>query len=252
MELEVKLDAFEGPLDLLLQLIEKNRVSICDIPIASIADQYAACVEAMDHEDLDLTSDFLVMAATLLDIKARMLLPKEKTEGEEEDPREALAEQLREYRKYRALSQELEERENLTGPRWFRGENLPAQVREYRPPVDWKTLLGDLTAEDLRALFVEAMRRRPDREQEEPQTETIPPQPVPMPERMERVRELAAGGRTRSFAQLLPQRATKQEVVVTFLAVLELVRTGEIRLVDAGTDEIVIKGEESHADERAD
>ncbi|MBO6163767.1 MAG: segregation/condensation protein A, partial [Lachnospiraceae bacterium] len=77
-----KLEAFEGPLDLLLHLIEKNKVSIYDIPIVQITDQYIEYVSAMDHEDLDLVSDFLVMAATLLDIKARMLLPKEEKEEE--------------------------------------------------------------------------------------------------------------------------------------------------------------------------
>ena len=95
MELSVKLEVFEGPLDLLLHLLDKNKVSIYDIPIVEITDQYLAYIRQMQRQDLDIMSEFMVMAATLLDIKARWLLPKEENEdGEEEDPRAELVEQL--------------------------------------------------------------------------------------------------------------------------------------------------------------
>ena len=95
MDLEIKLEVFEGPLDLLLHLIDKNKVNIYDIPIVEITAQYLDYVRQMDKEDLDLVSEFLVMAATLLDIKSKMLLPKEVDEsGEEEDPRAELVERL--------------------------------------------------------------------------------------------------------------------------------------------------------------
>ena len=111
MELAVKLEVFEGPLDLLLHLIDKNKIDIYDIPIAEITAQYMDYVDAMDKEDLDVVSEFLVMAATLLDIKARMLLPKEvNEEGEEEDPRAELVMRLLEYKKYRLMSEELKDR----------------------------------------------------------------------------------------------------------------------------------------------
>ena len=98
MELEFKLEKFEGPLDLLLHLIDKNKVDIYDIPIADITDQYMEYVRQMEEEDMDVMSEFLVMAATLLDIKCRMLLPKEvNEEGEEEDPRAELVQKLLEY-----------------------------------------------------------------------------------------------------------------------------------------------------------
>ena len=104
MELSYKLEKFEGPLDLLLHLIEKNKVNIYDIPIAEITDQYMEYVRQMDEENLDVVSEFLVMAATLLDIKARMLLPKEvNEEGEEEDPRAELVQQLLEYKMYKYI-----------------------------------------------------------------------------------------------------------------------------------------------------
>ena len=107
-QISYKLEHFEGPLDLLLHLIEKNKVNIYDIPIAEITNQYLEYVRAMEREDLNLVSDFLVMAATLLDIKAKMLLPKEvDEEGEEIDPRAELVQRLLEYKTYRSLAQEL-------------------------------------------------------------------------------------------------------------------------------------------------
>ena len=104
MELTVKLQVFEGPLDLLLYLLDKNKVNIYDIPIVEITNQYMEYIRGMQHEDLNVMSEFLVMAATLLDIKCRMLLPKEVTEeGEEEDPRQELVEQLLQYKMYKYM-----------------------------------------------------------------------------------------------------------------------------------------------------
>ena len=108
----VKLQVFEGPLDLLLHLIDKNKIDIYDIPIVEITNQYMDYIRAMEREDLNVMSEFLVMAATLLDIKCRMLLPKEvKEDGEEEDPRQELVEQLLEYKMYKYMSYELRDRE---------------------------------------------------------------------------------------------------------------------------------------------
>ena len=105
MEISYKLEHFEGPLDLLLHLIEKNKVNIYDIPIVEITSQYLDYVNRMEREDLNLVSDFLVMAATLIDIKSRMLLPKDEDKGEEEgDPREELVARLLEYRKFKYIS----------------------------------------------------------------------------------------------------------------------------------------------------
>ena len=99
MSIAIKLEAFEGPLDLLLYLIEKNKVNMYDIPIAEITEQYLIYVNQMDRQDLNIVSEFLVMAATLIDIKSRMLLPKEvNQEGEELDPRQELVERLLEYK----------------------------------------------------------------------------------------------------------------------------------------------------------
>lgn len=106
--ISVKLDAFDGPLDLLLHLIEKNKIDIFDIPIVQITEQYLEIIAQMDRKDMDVMSDFLVMAATLLKIKSKMLLPVEVTEeGEPEDPRAELVERLLEYKTYKYASYEL-------------------------------------------------------------------------------------------------------------------------------------------------
>ena len=112
MAISVKLEAFEGPLDLLLHLIEKNKVDIYDIPIVMITEQYLDYIKAMETEDMNVMSEFLVMAATLLDIKCRMLLPKEvNEEGEEEDPRAELVQKLLEYKMYKYMAYELKDRQ---------------------------------------------------------------------------------------------------------------------------------------------
>ena len=111
MAIPLKLQVFEGPMDLLMHLIEKNKIDIYDIPIVTITDQYLDYVHQMEHNDMNVTSEFLVMAATLLDIKSRMLLPREENEeGEEEDPRDELVRRLLEYKMYKYMSEELKEK----------------------------------------------------------------------------------------------------------------------------------------------
>ena len=161
MGIPVKLEAFEGPLDLLLHLIEKNKVNIYDIPIVEITNQYMEYIKAMQKEDLNIMSEFLVMAATLLDIKCRMLLPKEvNEEGEEEDPRQELVEQLLEYKMYKFMSYELKDRE-LDGDRvMYKSATIPDEVKGYVPPVNLDELLGDLTLVQLNRIFKEVMKRQ--------------------------------------------------------------------------------------------
>ena len=137
MAISVKLEAFEGPLDLLLHLIEKNKVDIYDIPIVMITEQYLDYIKAMETEDMNVMSEFLVMAATLLDIKCRMLLPKEvNEEGEEEDPRAELVQKLLEYKMYKYMAYELKDRQVDAAKTWFKDKTLPKEIEDYRPPID--------------------------------------------------------------------------------------------------------------------
>lgn len=151
MGIPVKLQVFEGPLDLLLHLIEKNKIDIYDIPIVEITSQYMEYIRQMEREDLNVMSEFLVMAATLLDIKCRMLLPKEiNEEGEEEDPRAELVEQLLQYKMYKYMSYELRDRQVDADQYFYREADIPKEVKSYVPAVDLDQLLGDVTLVQLR------------------------------------------------------------------------------------------------------
>ena len=154
MDLTVKLQVFEGPLDLLLHLLEKNKVNIYDIPIVLITEQYLEYVSHMETEDLDVVSEFLVMAATLIDIKCKMLLPAEVDEdGEEQDPRAELVARLLEYKMYKYMSFELRDRLSMSGKAMYRLPTIPEEVAEYETPVDLSELVGDLTLKQLERIF---------------------------------------------------------------------------------------------------
>ena len=161
--IDVKLNVFEGPLDLLLHLIEKNKVNIYDIPIVTITEQYLEYVNNMEEEDLDVMSEFLVMAATLIKIKSKMLLPKDEEDPEdEEDPREELVRRLLEYKMYKYAAGELKE--------------------------------------------------------------------ISLEEKMAEVREEVRGLEGINFRTLLEMQASKMNIIVTFLAILELMKIGAIAI----------------------
>ena len=163
MGIPVKLQVFEGPLDLLLHLIDKNKIDIYDIPIVEITNQYMEYIQAMEKSDLNVMSEFLLMAATLLDIKCRMLLPKEvNEEGEEEDPRQELVEQLLQYKMYKYMSYELKDRQIEGDMVLYKEPTIPEEVKNYEEPVDLDALLDGLTLAKLNQIFqdVQAVRVR--------------------------------------------------------------------------------------------
>ena len=164
MAISVKLNVFEGPLDLLLHLIDKNKIDIYDIPIVEITDQYMEYLHSMEKEDLGIMSEFLVMAATLLDIKCKMLLPKEiNEEGEEEDPRAELVQKLLEYKMYKYMSYELRDRLGDAAGVYYRKQELPDEVKQYTPPADPQELLRGLTLEKMNAIYRALIRRQEDK-----------------------------------------------------------------------------------------
>ena len=160
MAIPVKLEVFEGPLDLLLHLIEKNKVDIYDIPIVEITKQYLEYVKQLPQDDLNTVSEFMVMAATLLDIKCKMLLPKEvDEEGEEEDPRAELVQKLLEYKMYKYMSYELKDMQ-MDGDKYFyKKPSIPDEVKNYRPPIDYDELIGGTTLASLNEIFANVMKR---------------------------------------------------------------------------------------------
>ena len=161
MGIPVKLEVFEGPLDLLLHLIDKNKIDIYDIPIVEITNQYMEYIRGMQKEDLNVMSEFLVMAATLLDIKCKMLLPKEvNEEGEEEDPRKELVEQLLQYKMYKYMAYELKDRQSDAEQVLFKQPTVPEEVLAYTEPVDLDALLDGLTLSKLNQIFQDVMKRQ--------------------------------------------------------------------------------------------
>ena len=255
-ELSYKLETFEGPLDLLLHLIEKNKINIYDIPISEITDQYMAYVNAMEKEDLDMVSDFLVMAATLLDLKARMLLPKEVDEetGEEEDPRKELVERLLEYKKYRLMAEELSDREFDAVRRLYHSQDLPEEVAKYVPPVDLAQLFQGVDLVKLGQVFRDVMRRQEYRvDPQRSRFGTIRREPVSLKESMQGLAEYAKKHRRFSFRELLKKSSTRTEIVVTFLAVLEFMKAGKLTTVQENLfDDIEIETREHAFDEAVD
>lgn len=253
MAISYKLEKFEGPLDLLLHLIEKNKVDIYDIPIVEITQQYLDYVRQMDKEDLNIVSDFLVMAATLLDIKSRMLLPVEvDEEGEEEDPRAELVARLLEYKRYKMMAQELQELEDNAQGLLFKGPTVPKEVAKYEPPVDLDNLLDGLTLARLQRIFESVMKRQKDKvDPIRSNFGTIRREPVSLEQRILDVMGYARKHRNFSFRQMLERQGDKLEIVVTFLAILELMKIGKIQLTQENAfDDMLIEtleevGEES-------
>ena len=164
MGIPVRLDVFEGPLDLLLHLIDKNKVDIYDIPIVEITDQYLEYIRSMKEQDMNVISEFLLMAATLIDIKCRMLLPREVDEnGEEEDPRDELVQKLLEYKMYKYMSFELRDKQLDASYAMFKEPTLPKEVEEYREPLNYDELIGDMTLTKLHEIFKSMVKRQEDK-----------------------------------------------------------------------------------------
>lgn len=243
MAISVKLQAFEGPLDLLLHLIEKNKVDIYDIPISLITEQYLEYITAMKDEDMDVASEFLVMAATLLDIKCRMLLPKEVNEdGEEEDPRAELVEKLIEYKLYKYMSFELKDRQIDAGRNLYKTPTIPDEIKNYVPPIDYDELVGDMDLSKLNNIFKQVMRRREDKiDPIRSKFGNIEKENVDLEAKQVYVRLYVSTHKQFSFRDLLEKQGSKPEIVVTFLLILEMIKIGEIEVSQEDTgDDITI------------
>ena len=230
MALPVKIENFEGPLDLLLHLIDVNKFNIFDIPIVEITEQYLEFVRNMKTKDLNVMSEFLVMAATLLEIKAKMLLPVEVDEdGEEIDPREELVQKLLEYKMYKYMSYELKDRMQDAAKAMYKDPTIPEEVEGYIEPVDLEKLLGDLTLKKLNDIFQSVMKRQNDKvDPIRSKFGKIEKEEVSLEDKLDFVESYAKEHGTFSFRKMLEGQKTKMQIVVTFLAILELMKMGKI------------------------
>ena len=230
MGIPVKLQVFEGPLDLLLHLIEKNKIDIYDIPIVEITNQYMEYIKAMQKEDLNIMSEFLVMAATLLKIKSKMLLPQPEKE-EEEDPREELVRRLTEYKMYKYAAEELKDLSVDAQKVFFKPETVPEEIKYYEEPIRPEEIVGDITLEKLNQIFRMVMRRKKDREDPvRSHFGKIQKEKYKVEDRMDDIRRQIRGLKKINFRTLLDIQPVKEMVIVTFLAVLELMKVGEIKV----------------------
>ena len=229
-KLEFKINEFHGPLDLLLHLIEKNKFNIFDIPIVEITEQYLEYVNAMQESNLDIMSEFLVMAATLISIKAKMLLPKEEEEEEEEeDPRAELVRRLLEYKMYKYASYELKDMEMDAVRAYYKGASIPDEVKQFKEEIDPAEVVGDTTLAMLNEIFNQVMKRTVDRvDPIRSKFGTIEKEEVRIEDKMDEIRTSVKGLKGINFKTLLEMQASKINIIVTFLAVLELMKVGDI------------------------
>lgn len=243
MGIPVKLEVFEGPLDLLLHLIDKNKVDIYDIPIVEITNQYMEYIQDMQEKDMNIMSEFLLMAATLLDIKCKMLLPAEVNEdGEEEDPRAELVEQLLQYKMYKYMSYELRDRQ-MDGERlMFKDATIPDEVKAYEVPVDLDELLDGLTLSRLNSIFKDVMKKQNDKIDTRHSTfGRIEKEEVTVEDKLEYLNQYITSHKKFSFRDLLQKQRSKTQLVVTFLAILEMMKMGTICVEQENTfDDIII------------
>lgn len=243
MGIPVKLQAFEGPLDLLLHLIDKNKVNIYDIPIVEITNQYLSYIQMMKEQDLNVMSEFLVMAATLLDIKSKMLLPKEvNEEGEEEDPRQELVEKLLEYKLYKYMSYELREKQQEASFAMYKPATIPPEVEAYRPEVNTEELLKGITLSQMNQIFKGVMKRQNDRIDPIRSTfGTLEKEEVDMDATWDQVERYIMAHPSCRFRDVLENQKAKMQIVIAFLVVLELMKIGKIKIVQEDTfSEILI------------
>lgn len=217
---KVKLEAFEGPLDLLLYLIKKDQIDIYDIPIAHITHQYLEYVQLLESLNIEVAGDFLVMAATLIYIKSKMLLPPEpKAEGEEdlnEDPRIELVEQLLEYQKFKSAANMLYEKAEVEAACYPRGT---LDTDKNNPEVT-------ATVVDLLRVFKDILDRMKVVKEMEIQREEMS-----MSEKLKQIRRLLTERKEINVREVFEMAQSKRELILTFLALLELVKDAQIMLV---------------------
>lgn len=229
----IKLEVFDGPLDLLLHLIEKNKIDIFDIPIVEITEQYMEVISSYDPKKLDVMSEFLVMAATLLKIKSKMLLPVEVDEtGEEIDPRAELVERLLEYKTYKYASFELKDLQVDAAKHIYKGATIPKEIRDFKEEVDVSELLSDITLGKLQQIFHSVMKRQINKiDPIRSNFGQIKKEAVSLEDRIIYIEEYAMLHEKFSFRSMLEEKSDKTTIIVTFLGILELMKVGKLKVV---------------------
>lgn len=243
--LQIKLEEFEGPFDLLLKLIDKNKIDIYDIPISKLTDDYLYYIKNNNIKDMNEMSKFIIMATTLLDIKSKMLLPKEKDKetNEEIDPREELVKKLIEYKKYKLIAQKLYNTEVFVDKALFKQPDK-AIIDKFniRTSPKIEEMLEGLTLKDLHNIFQDVLKRK------ELKTDkirsgfkSVTKSIYNIEDKIIYIKDLIILNNQVSFNKILKESVCKIEVVVSFLAILELTKTKDIKILQKNIfDEIII------------
>lgn len=224
-QIAFKLSAFEGPLDLLLHLISQSKVDIKDIFVSEITEQYLAYLAQMRELDMDVASEFVAMAATLLNIKSRSLLPKPVIESDEEDPEQLLIQQLQEYQRIKAVCGTLQQMEAQAGQSFYK---LPEEFAFQPDPLNLEGVeIATLFAAMQEILSQHERRMQPRQER----VNVIRPERFSVRGRIAQLRKMLRAHDMLTFSSLFVADTTKDEIIATFLALLEIVNAGEVRLV---------------------
>lgn len=226
--LELCLETFSGPMDLLLYLIKKENINILELDVSNITDQYIEYIDLMDSLQFELAAEYLVMAATLAEIKSRMMLPQHSHEDEEEDPRSALIMRLQEYQRYKSASEKL-----AVMPRVDR-DFFTASAALPKIEIEKQEIL--ITKDELASIFHEIQSRPDFKVNHQIDFEELSTQ-----ERIQIILEILAKRNVVSFSKTLRKNEGRHGVVVTFLASLELAKDGHLELIQNKTDEIFLK-----------
>ncbi len=223
---EIVVDAYQGPMDVLMDLIDKNKVDIYDIPVVTITEQFLLYLNQMKECNLEVTSEFLLLAATLIEIKARMLLPKTIIEEEEEDPRIDLVERLMEYRSFKHFALELHNRQHCLEDRYFKpGEDLSKYIDE-------ESNEGSLyiMAEDIIKVWEKVTKERKIKKSSSYDFNPIERDLVSVEEKMVEIQKLLKQNRMMRLEELFELSESRQHLIAAFLAVLEMVKNRTITI----------------------
>lgn len=230
--MDFKINEFEGPLDLLLHLIKESKMNIMDIEIEKITEQYMAYLDLQEKMNLEIASEYLVMASELIELKSKMLLPNPKNEeGEEEDPRKELVNRLLEYQAYKEITKVLHDKENLRKEIYTKS---PENIRNY--VEEDVSITSDVTLDDLIDAFKKYLERKKDTK---PLQTKITVNEVTVSSRRHDIKNLLKTKKRVSFFELFPV-VSKEYVIATFLAILEMAKSHELTITQNDTFDDII------------
>ena len=232
---EITIDNFNGPMDLLLHLIKESKVDIWDIKIVDITEQYLNYIQAMEKLNLNIASEYLVMASELIEMKSKLLLPRvtDSEEVEEEDPREVLIRRLVEYQKYKDMTKNFKELESLRQEFYTKA---PGSLKEYKD--EGTVIANDVTLDDLMLAFQKFLERK---KASQPLSTTVTKKEITVEERRKNIKSILSEKGKVDFFELF-EVITKEYIVVTFLAILEMARKNELTIYQENDfDKIIVE-----------